>query len=144
MTGLTGTGLVLADNTTDTLTIVPNKGAAVPFTITKSTTTYAVTVQTQPTNPAQNCTVSGGSGTASANVTTVSVTCTTNAVTATIGGTLQGLQPGDSVILQDNGGDALTLTSNGSFTFKTAVTGPTDAYNVTVNTQPTTRTRFAP
>ena len=40
--------------------------------------------------------------------------------------------------MQDNGGDSLTLTANGTFTFKTAVTGPTDAYAVTVNTQPTT------
>jgi hypothetical protein len=58
-------------------------------------------------------------------------------VTATIGGTLTGLATGASVILQDNGGDSLTLTANGAFTFKTAVTGPTDAYKVTVNTQPT-------
>ncbi len=57
-------------------------------------------------------------------------------VTATIGGTLTGLATGASVILQDNGGDSLTLTANGAFTFKTAVTGPTDAYAVTVNTQP--------
>jgi hypothetical protein len=37
--------------------------------------------------------------------------------------------------LQDNGGDSLTITANGPFTFKTAVTGPTDAYAVTVLTQ---------
>jgi Galactose oxidase, central domain len=138
---LTGTGLVLQDvevSGTDTLTITPNNGAAVPFTFKVPTTTYAVTVQTQPTNPAQVCTVSGGQGTATATVTTVAVTCTTSPVTATIGGTLSGLAAGDSVILEDNGGDALTLTANGSFTFKTAVTGPTDAYAVTVNTQPTT------
>jgi hypothetical protein len=70
-------------------------------------------------------------------VTAVTVACTTNSVTATIGGTLSGLATGGSVILQDNGGDSLTLTANGSFTFKTAVTGPTDAYAVTVLTQPT-------
>jgi len=58
-------------------------------------------------------------------------------VTATIGGNLTGLATGASVILQDNGGDSLTLTANEPFTFKTAVTGPTDAYAVTVNTQPT-------
>lgn len=140
VTGLTGTGLVLADNTTDTLTITPGKaGAAVPFTFTKSVTgAYSVAVKTQPSNPAQNCTVSAGAGTATANVTTVAVACTTNPVTATIGGTLSGLATGASVILQDNGGDALTLSANGSFTFKTPVTGPTDAYAVTVNTQPTT------
>jgi hypothetical protein len=82
--------------------------------------------------------VTSGSGTATANVTSVAVACTTNSVTANIGGTLSGLAQGASVILQNNGGDALTLSANGSFTFKTPVTGPTDAYAVTVNTQPTT------
>ena len=140
VTGLVGTGLVLADNTTDTLTITPGtNGAAVPFTFTTAVSgTYAVTVKTQPSNPAQTCTVTAGSGTASANVTNVAVACATNPVTATIGGTLSGLANGASVILQNNGGDALTLTANGPFTFKTAVTGPTDAYAVTVNTQPAT------
>ncbi|HUL35228.1 MAG TPA: kelch repeat-containing protein [Candidatus Eisenbacteria bacterium] len=57
-------------------------------------------------------------------------------VTATIGGTISGLDSGASVVLQNNGGDALTVTANGNFVFKTPVTGPTDAYKVTVNTQP--------
>jgi hypothetical protein len=138
VTGLTGTGLVLTDNATDTLTIVPGKaGAAVTFTFqTEVSGAYDVEVKTQPT--AQNCVATNNKGTATAAVTTVTVACTTNPVTATIGGMLSGLASGASVILQDNGGDALTLTTNGAFTFKTPVTGPTDAYAVTVNTQPTT------
>jgi len=32
-------------------------------------------------------------------------------------GTLSGLLPGDSVVLQDNGGDVLQVSANGSFTF---------------------------
>jgi Galactose oxidase, central domain len=138
VTGLTGTGLVLSDNATDTLTITPGTGgASVPFTFkTAVAGAYDVEVKTQPT--AQTCTASANKGTATANVTTVAVACTTNPVTATIGGTISGLATGASVILQDNGGDSLTLTANGPFTFKTAVTGPTDAYAVTVNTQPAT------
>ena len=135
VTGLAGSGLVLADNSTDTLAITGT--GTVPFTFTgKVSGAYAVTVQTQPANPAQTCTVTGGSGTATANVTTVSVACTTNPVTATIGGTVAGLS-GTGLVLQNNGGDSLTITGNGAFTFKTAVTGPTDAYAVTVLTQPT-------
>jgi len=141
VSNLVGTGLVLVDNSTDSLTVTSNSGANVNFTFNTKVSsggTYSVAVQTQPSNPAQTCTVTGGSGTVStANVTTVSVACTTNAVTAMIGGTLSGLQPNTQVILQDNGGDSLTLKANGSFTFKTPVTGPTDAYNVTVLTQPT-------
>src|SRR5262249_12611794 len=93
---------------------------------------------TEPSNPAQTCTVTGGNGTATANVTTVAVACSTNPVTATIGGSVSGLQgTSNSLVLQNNGGDSLTITQGGSFTFKTPVTGPTDAYAVTVLTQPT-------
>lgn len=138
VTGLTGTGLVLQDNGGDNLTITAS-GAFTFATKIASGAKYAVTVLTQPSNPVQTCSVTGstGSGTVSANVTTVAVTCTTNAVTATIGGTVSGLVANTSVILQDNGGDSLTVTANGAFTFKTPVTGPTDAYAVTVLTQPT-------
>jgi hypothetical protein len=54
---------------------------------------------------------------------------------STIGGTLSGLGSGLSVVLQNNGADNLTLTSNGAFTFATAVT-ESGSYNVTVLTQP--------
>ena len=134
VSGLTGTGLVLADNATDKLTVTANGTLAFATTI-ASGGTYAVTVQTQPSNPTQTCAVTGtGSGTVTANV-AVTVSCTTNPVTATIGGTVSGLVANSSVILQDNGGDSLTITANGAFTFKTAVTGA-DVYKVTVVTQP--------
>jgi hypothetical protein len=141
ISGLAGTGLQLVDTingtTIDTLTVTTG---ATNFTFAISVPsgeTYAVTVKTQPTNPGQNCTVTSGSGSAStANITNVAIACTTLPVTATIGGTVSGLL-GTGLILQDNGGDSLTITQNGSFTFKTPVTGPTDAYAVTVLTQPT-------
>ena len=135
ISGLAGTGLVLQDNGTSTLPISAN-GSFVFGTAITSGGTYAVTVETQPSNPTQTCTVTGGNGTAMANVTAVVVSCTTNPVTATIGGTVSGLVANSSVILQDNGGDSLTITANGAFTFKTPVTGA-DIYAVTVNTQPT-------
>jgi hypothetical protein len=59
----------------------------------------------------------------------------TGSGSATIGGSVTGLT-GSGLVLQDNGGDSLTITANGPFTFKTAVTG-TGAYAVTVLTQPT-------
>src|SRR2546425_4632287 len=123
VTGLTGSGLVLADNGTDKLTITATGTFPFATTITKNGT-YAVTVQTQPSNPTQTCAVnpSTGSGTATANV-TVTVTCTTNPVTATIGGTVFGLGANSNGILQNNGGDSLTGTANGTFGFKTPVTG---------------------
>jgi hypothetical protein len=52
--------------------------------------------------------------------------------TFTVGGTLTGLPAGDTVTLQDNGSDNLTLSTNGTFTFPTAL--PIGhAYSVTVS-----------
>src|SRR5262245_29999180 len=54
--------------------------------------------------------------------------------TYTVGGSVSGLS--GTVVLQDNGGDNLTVTANGTFTFATAL-APGAAYNVTVKTNPT-------
>ena len=50
-----------------------------------------------------------------------------------IGGTVSGLT--GAVVLQDNGGDNLSITSNGAFTFHTSVTSG-GAYDVTVASNP--------
>jgi N-acetylneuraminic acid mutarotase len=135
VSGLTGTGLVLQDNGGNNLTITAN-GAFTFTTAVASGGAYAVTVLTQPSSPAQNCVVTSGSGTASANVTNVQVTCTTVTVTFTIGGAVTNLV-GTGLVLQDNGGDNLTITVNGNFTFPTSVASG-GAYAVTVLTQPST------
>lgn len=57
----------------------------------------------------------------------------------TVGGTLSGLGSGAQVQLLDNGGDALTLSANGSFQFATSLQQGS-AYAVTVGTQPTGET----
>lgn len=129
-----GESVVLQDNGKDNLTVSANGPFTFATTI-ASSGTYAVTVFTQPSNPSQTCVVTAGSGTATANVAGITVACTTNPVTATIGGTVSGLVANTSVILQNNGGDSLTITANGAFTFKTPVTGA-DLYAVTVLTQP--------
>ena len=55
--------------------------------------------------------------------------------TASLGGTLSGLNTGNSVVLQNRLSDALTLTSNGAFTFSNKLDA-LEAYDVTVSTQP--------
>ena len=55
--------------------------------------------------------------------------------TYTIGGTLSGLAAGNSVTLQNNDDDDLTLTVDGEFTFSAALDDVTD-YEVTVLDQP--------
>ena len=52
-----------------------------------------------------------------------------------VGGTLSGLPAGSSVTLQNNGGDNLTLTADGAFTFSDAIADG-ESYSVTVLTQP--------
>ena len=54
-----------------------------------------------------------------------------------IGGSVSGL--GGTLVLQDNGGDDLTLTANGAFTFNTPLANGA-GYNVTVKTAPSGQT----
>jgi hypothetical protein len=54
----------------------------------------------------------------------------------TVGGQLAGLTPGESITLQNNSGDNLTLSTNGTFTFPKPVAGG-GAYGVTIFTPPT-------
>jgi|HubBroStandDraft_6_1064221.scaffolds.fasta_scaffold00079_48 hypothetical protein len=131
VSGLTGTGLVLQDNGGDNLAV----SASGPFTFATPIATggaYAVTVLTQPSTPAQTCTVTAGTGTATANVTTVQVSCGTG----NIGGTVSGLS-GQGLVLQNNGANNLAVTVDGSFTFTTSI-AIGGAYDVTVLTQPST------
>jgi len=133
ITGLAGT-VVLQNNAGDNLTINANSNFAFGTPIV-SGGAYAVTVLTQPGTPSQTCTVTSGSGTVGAtNVTSVAVACTTNKFT--IGGTLAGLASGATVVLQNKGGDNLTLTSNGAFNFATTIASG-GTYAVTVLTTPT-------
>ena len=130
VSGLTGTGMVLQDNGGNNLLVSAN-GSFIFSTAVASGSAYSVTVLTQPTG--QSCTVSNSSGTASANVTNVQVACSNK--TYTIGGTVSGLT-GTGLVLQDNGGNNLTVSANGAFTFSTSVASGA-AYSVTVLTQPT-------
>ena len=136
MAGLTGSGLVLQDNGGDNLTVAANATSFTFPTMVAAGGAYAVTVMTQPAN--QNCTVTGGSGTVgSGDVTSVSIACTSAAFT--IGGKVSGLVAG-GLVLQDNGGDNLSVSANAtSFTFPTTVASG-KSYAVTVLTQPANET----
>src|SRR5579864_1131588 len=52
----------------------------------------------------------------------------------TIGGSVIGLT-GTGLVLEDNGGDDLTINQSGAFTFKTPIAGGAN-YTVVVKTQP--------
>ena len=57
----------------------------------------------------------------------------------TVGGTVTGMNSGQSVTLQNNGGDDLTVTGNTPFTFATSLVELTK-FTVTVLTQPAGQT----
>jgi 6-phosphogluconolactonase (cycloisomerase 2 family) len=131
VSGLTGTGLVLANNGADNLTVTGNTFTFA--TAVASGAAYAVTVATQPSGPAQNCTVTSGAGTVTtANVTDVVVNCAVNKFT--IGGSVSGLS-GTGLKIQNNAGDTLSVTQNGSFTFATSISSGAN-YAISVSTSP--------
>lgn len=131
LSGLSGT-VVLQNNAADDLTLTADGTFVFPETLADGAV-YAVTVKTQPSG--QVCTVANGTGTISgANVSNVTVTCLN---TYTIGGAVEWLS--GTVVLQNNGGDDLSITANGNFTFTTPIADGT-AYEITVLTQPAMQT----
>lgn len=132
VSGLSGGGLVLKLNGANDLPLSANGAFTFPASLI-SGATYAVSIGTQPSVPAQTCTITNGGGTiANANVTNVSVSCSTN--TYTIGGTASGLE-GSGLVLK-NGTATLPVAGGGAFTFPTGLPDGT-AYDVSVDTQPT-------
>ncbi|HEX7113859.1 MAG TPA: hypothetical protein VF193_01900 [Steroidobacter sp.] len=133
VTGLLGSGLVLRNSAADELAVNANG----PFTFRQELAagaSYDVTIASQPSDPAQACSVSNGSGVVgSADVTSVAISCTTSDFT--VGGRVEGLE-GSGLILLNNGTDSITLDSNGEFTFPTALPSGA-AYSVIIAQQPT-------
>ncbi len=133
--GLQGTGLVLRLNGGNDLTVAANATSFTFPTALADGADYEVTVGTQPSTPGQICSVTSGSGKiAGAAITNVQVTCAT---TYSVGGTVSNLV--GTLVLTNNGGDDLTLTGDGPFTFTTPVASGSN-YQVAVKTQPTSLT----
>ena len=132
VSGLAGS-TVLQNNGGNDLTVNTN-GSFIFSDRVASSNRYIVTVANQPLG--QSCSVANGTGiVAGANVTDVNVTCATN--TYIVGGAVSGLT--GSAVLQNNGGDNLTVSVNGAFAFSTAVASGS-TYNVTVLTSPSGQT----
>jgi len=130
ITGLTETGLVLQDNGGDNLAVGSSAASYTFAAQVASGGAYSVAVLAQPLG--EHCTVTNGSGTATANVTNVNVACIQ---AYTINGTVSGLTAA-GLVLQDNGGSNLTVSANSSsFSFAAPVLSG-GAYSVTVFTQP--------
>ena len=126
--------ITLENNGADATTVSANGSFAFAKKI-QGGDAYGVTVMSEPADPPQNCTVSSGSGTVAGDVNSVKVSCAAPA-NYTVGGTVTGLVAGsDGVVLEDNGGDAVAVTADGTFSFGTSVTA-SEPFDVTVKTQP--------
>ncbi len=127
---LGGASLVLQDDGGNSTT-VPANG---PFSFSSAVASgenYAVTVATQPA--AQSCAISNGSGIVVAgDVSNVVVICSNN--TFNVAASVSGLNTG-TLVLQNNGGDPLSILGDGSFNFNTPLASAA-SYNVTIFTQP--------
>lgn len=111
--GLTGS-LVLANNgANDSVTLAGDGPFHFPLSI-ASGKTYAVTITQQPVGAL--CVLSNASGTASADVTSVTVTCHRD---VTVGGTVSGLT--GTLEIQNNGTNTFATATNGAFTFSRAI-----------------------
>jgi 6-phosphogluconolactonase (cycloisomerase 2 family) len=131
-TGVTGAGaIVLQDNGRDNLTVSTSGPFqfAIPI---PSGSSYNVTSLNATGPQSETCVITNASGTVGAgNVTNVSVACTANVVVSV---KVSGLS-GTGLVLQDNGGDNLGVTQNGTASFATALPSGT-AYRVTLLDQP--------
>lgn len=133
VTGLNGS-LALQNNAGDDLTVTSN-GSFAFLTELLVGESYAVTILTQPSG--QTCSLTNATATvATTDVTNVAISCS-DIPTYSIGGTVTGLN--GSLVLQNNAGDDLTVTSSGSFVFVNELLDGV-AYDVSILTQPSNQT----
>lgn len=129
----TGT-VVLRNNGSDDLPLATDGVFRFPTGL-PSGSAYSIVVASEP--PGQICEVVNGAGTVGqADVNDVVVAC--QLATYTVGGIVSGFDSGE-LVLQNNGGDDLSITGNGSFAFATRLASGSD-YEVLVVTQPVGRT----
>ena len=112
VTGLaSGASVILQNNGSDALTVTAN-GTFTFSSSLASSAPYVVTVSQQPAN--QTCSVANGVGAISSsggNITNVQVSCVAGMVAnSVVTASISGLQAGSSLVLLNNGVDALTVT----------------------------------
>lgn len=132
ISGLATTGLVLQNNGGDNLSVDASATEFQFATPVAEGQNYNVTVQQQPTGA--SCSVENGSGSVIwDDVTDVSLTCSPHYYT--VGGPVTGLRA-SGLVLQNNGGDNLSVGDDASsYQFITSLMYGS-SYNVTIHTQP--------
>lgn len=114
-----GTKVTLVNNGGDDVDVSANGNFVFPSAL-HDGNSFNVSVKTQPTGPSQTCVIVGGTGAmAGASVTNVAINCAVQSFT--IAGTVTGLAPNEAVVLENNGKDDTTVSTNGTFAFTTPV-----------------------
>ena len=132
-----GDTVVLQNNSGDDLTVAADGAFTFAISLTNAAP-FAVTVLTQPAAPSEICEITNGTGTVqAANYDKAGVVCTTDAFS--VGGQLTGLNSGETIGLQNNGGDSLSLTADGSFVFSTQIADGA-RYDISITQQPAGQT----
>ena len=117
MSGLEGSGLILRNNGGDDLPVMMD-GDFIFDTALEDESSYDVRVSTEPSSPNQMCTINGGMGElAGADVTSISIVCSTDV--HTVSGTATGVT--SEVTISNNGGDEVTISEDGTFSFAVPV-----------------------
>jgi hypothetical protein len=131
ISGLEGSGLVLANNGSDKFSPTANGSFTFPTAV-QTGRPYDVTVDKPPLFPLQVCRVFSGNGVvADSNITNIEVRCVT--IGFGVGGTVSGLQdPG--LELQSNG-EKLQIAANGKFKLPASLPDGTP-YDLTISKQP--------
>jgi hypothetical protein len=132
---VTGT-ITLQNNGRDSLTV--SSPGTYPFSIQIPTgSPYKVIASAVKGVQSESCTFQNGSGVVGGSDIDVLVSCAPAVVNDSITASVSGLS--GTLVLEDNGGDNLSVTQNGLETFATALAAGT-TYNVTVFEQPANQT----
>jgi hypothetical protein len=124
VSGLNGIVVLRENTTSDNIAITTNGAFQFPGTVDEGAS-YGVSVYKSPAG--QSCGVVSGSGTARADVKSVSISCTDEPFS--VGGMVSGAVA--PIVLQLNLGDDMQVAANGAFTFPNRL-GAGAAYTVTV------------
>ncbi|MCX7554183.1 FG-GAP repeat protein [Marinicella sp. S1101] len=137
VSNLIGDGVSFS-NGVDTLTF--NSNGTQTISTLDDGSVFDLEITDQPESLNQTCSFTNfSSGTLAGNDVIVTVDCVTLQYSVAVN--VSGLDPGNSVVLQNNGADDLIISSNGSNTFNTAIDDGAN-YSVAVLTQPTTPNQF--
>lgn len=142
VSGLTGSGLTLQLNTSGNLAVTVNGNSTFATRLT-SGMSYQVTVKTQPTVPAQTCSVANGSGTVgTADITGITITCVTSTTilysfTGGVNGSIDGAVPNGSLVQGADGSLYGTTSMGGTLPVNPLLVPTGTVFKVTLSGQET-------